>query len=372
MSKGIICWLVNGGYREPQLNDYFDLDPSEIKGRISRIKEELDNLQTAQWLIDKRSKFEDDSNEIKQPSASKRNSFDSIFEKYFTGEDWEKQVVRNLRLDLFILACTVFVKTEFQEIFSHGLEDVFAQHINQHFDKQLDVPIWAVNRAKSKCKGNPKLIEGLFSTPQHVAASMLIVPGLQLLEQNSKQRRSKNLPRVVSQLQSITTNQILEAQRNSFDPLLQDDNIAARSLSAQSLSSPQGPIQANPYSHRISTAQSRPQSGYNRETGCVPGQQFSTNNLQVAQSTEAMPSFHPIQYTVHGHRVKRRKHDSPATSLEQNAGPIPSTSTWNEAMGGQASGNTQAPLYSASMLNNVADQESFNYMPNFTEWQLLN
>lgn len=161
--KATLCWCVEGHtYLAAHNAQYFGLELNEIEDRESQLQSEKTKLANSKWLINQRNNLK--TGLIKYPdnkeftnSASKRRNFHAIFEKFFTGEVWEKHVLRTLRLDLFILCCFLFVPTQFDEIYVRGLQDVFTEELNRYFhahSPKLVIPQWAGKRAKSKINAN--------------------------------------------------------------------------------------------------------------------------------------------------------------------------------------------------------------------------
>jgi hypothetical protein len=132
---------------------------SDITARESSLETEQTRLANSKWFISQRNSLEDGLKTYPKQdffgSSAKRTRFNSLFEKYFTGADWEKHVLRTLRLDLFILYCLQFIPTELNEIHKRGLQNVFAEEINKYFEKSdMVIPEWFATKAKSKIKAN--------------------------------------------------------------------------------------------------------------------------------------------------------------------------------------------------------------------------
>jgi hypothetical protein len=159
MAKPALCWCIEGCSHLPVVDvQYHDLTATEIEIRESQIEHERTKLTNSKWLINQRSCLENgltkypDNTEFTK-SASKGRNFNTLFDKYFTGEDWEIHILRTLRLDIFILLCLLFVPTKFDEIYDKGLQDVFAEEVNRYLPTRsptLVIHQWAAEKAKSR------------------------------------------------------------------------------------------------------------------------------------------------------------------------------------------------------------------------------
>jgi hypothetical protein len=130
----------------------------EIEIRESQIEHERTKLASAKWLVNQRDRLKNglieyaDNPEFMGASrrASQGRNFNTLFDKYFTGKDWEIHILRTLRLDIFILLCLLYVPTEFEEIHDKALQDVFAEEVNKYLPTGLAIPPWAAETARSR------------------------------------------------------------------------------------------------------------------------------------------------------------------------------------------------------------------------------
>lgn len=156
MMKPTLCWCFEGRSHLP-VDDvqYHDLTATEIETRESQIEHERTKLASSKWLVNQRNCLENGltkypNNTEFTKSASKGRNFNALFDKYFTGEDWEIHILRTLRLDIFILLCLLFVPTQFDEIYDKGLQDVFAEEVNRYLPTSLVIHPWAAEKARSR------------------------------------------------------------------------------------------------------------------------------------------------------------------------------------------------------------------------------
>jgi hypothetical protein len=141
---------------------FVNLSLDEIEGRESKLKLEQTQLENSKWFIKQRDCLEAGLGQCPDRGAfmknqGKRTSFDTIVGKYCNGSAGEKKVLRSLRLDLFVRYCILFNVKQFQDIQRKGLQDVFADEINQYFSVQVPtsvIPPWAIDRIKSNVEGN--------------------------------------------------------------------------------------------------------------------------------------------------------------------------------------------------------------------------
>ncbi|TAQ89335.1 hypothetical protein B7494_g2348 [Chlorociboria aeruginascens] len=143
----------------------------DIENFESQIEYVRAELACFKWLIERRDRLRKGypKKEEFNKSASKGRNFNALFDKYFTGEDWEIKILRTLRLDIFIRLCLLLVPTEFDEILDKGLQNAFAEKMNKGLDYR-EIPLWAAGKASNriaKSKSNSespeakKLLEGL-------------------------------------------------------------------------------------------------------------------------------------------------------------------------------------------------------------------
>ena len=127
---------------------------------LDEIEERESQLKNSKWFIQQRDlldlgQYPDRGTFMK--NQGKKASFHAIVEKYCNGSAGEKKVLRSLRVDLFIRYSFLFNKRQFQGIERKGLQDEFADEINQYFSVQAPtsvIPQWAIERIKGIVEGN--------------------------------------------------------------------------------------------------------------------------------------------------------------------------------------------------------------------------
>jgi hypothetical protein len=144
-----------------------ELEQTKLKLELTKLKLELTELDNSKCFVEQRDRLEASLGQCPDKKAfmnnqGKKSSFDGIVRKYCNGSAAEKKVLRSLRIDLFVRYCLLFHARQFQDIERKGLQDVFADKINQYFSVKVPtsvIPPWAIERIKSNVKGNAEAAE---------------------------------------------------------------------------------------------------------------------------------------------------------------------------------------------------------------------
>jgi hypothetical protein len=70
-----------------------------------------------------------------EKNRQKRENFDAMLEKFFSGKVWERQILQALRRDLFLLCCIYRAPTEWKKIECYPeLWVISAAYLNEYFE----------------------------------------------------------------------------------------------------------------------------------------------------------------------------------------------------------------------------------------------
>ncbi|KFY67204.1 hypothetical protein V496_01683 [Pseudogymnoascus sp. VKM F-4515 (FW-2607)] len=179
--EATLRWVVDGKHITPSEELYLDLTEDQIADREQQIHNETTKLEKSKWLIYQRDRLQAavrislNKNQFIE-NSHKRYTFDDLFKKYSSGDEWEIKILSALRPDIFLLLCCTFNKRQFKSISEQGLQDDFARVINKSLEERWKIPEWVVGRAKSsmtkfkfKSEEEKQLLQGLEPTTPSLA-----------------------------------------------------------------------------------------------------------------------------------------------------------------------------------------------------------